>query len=297
MGDKPAQNHFGLVFSELHSLALADIDGDGLKDIVTGKTYYSHHKQSPMWDAGAVVYWFRLTRTDKGVEWVPYLADGEAGIGRQVSVVDVNGDKLPDIVVGGMVGAHVLTHRKKLVGETEWREAQPKPRPDLAAAVKTLRGPRPAIDAASGRVAGALEGEELKVLRASTGQTSVQNMTGFAKDTWSGTKQLFWTGGKPGERLELEFQVAEAGTFDVLAAFTMARDYGIINIEIDGKPLRKEIDLYNSPDVISSGELNLGKPKLDAGPHTLALVIAGANPAAVRAFMVGLDYVRLQPAR
>ena len=214
-----------------------------------------------------------------------------------MSIVDVNGDKLPDIVVGGMLGAHVLTHRKKVVSEAEWREAQPKPRPDQAAADKTLRGPRPAIDAASARVDGALEGESLKVLRASAGQTSVQNMDGFTKDRWSGKQQLFWTGGKPGERLELEFQVAETGSFDVLAAFTMARDYGIINIEIDGKPLRSDIDCYNSPDVISTGELTLGKRELDAGPHTLALVVAGANPAAVRAFMVGLDYVRLQPSR
>ena len=29
MGDKPSQNRYGLVFSELHSLALVDIDGDG----------------------------------------------------------------------------------------------------------------------------------------------------------------------------------------------------------------------------------------------------------------------------
>jgi len=293
MGDKPSQNKFGLVFSELHSLALADIDGDGLKDIVTGKTYYSHHKGSPMWDAGAVVYWFRLTRTDKGVEWVPYQADSEAGIGRQVSVVDINGDKLPDIVVGGMLGAHVLTHQKKIVSEAEWRDAQPKPRPENTAADKPARGPRPTI-ADGGRVAAALEGEELKVLKASAGQTAIQNMDGFTKDRWSGKKQLFWTGGKPGERLDLEFQVAQAGSFEVLAAFTMARDYAIISVEIDGKTLRKEIDLYNSPDVISTGELTLGKVQLDAGPHTLTLAIAGANPAAVQAYMVGLDYVRLQ---
>ena len=41
---------------------------------------------------------------EDGVDWVPYKIDGEAGIGRQISIVDVNGDKLPDIVVGGMVG-------------------------------------------------------------------------------------------------------------------------------------------------------------------------------------------------
>lgn len=112
MGSKPSENRYGVLFSELHSVALVDMDGDGLKDIVTGKTYYSHHKQSPLWDAGAVVYWFRLTRSEKGVDWIPYQADGEAGIGRQISVADVNGDKLPDLVVGGMKGAHVLIHRK-----------------------------------------------------------------------------------------------------------------------------------------------------------------------------------------
>src|SRR5690606_33343976 len=50
MGSKPEENRFGLVFSELHSVNLVDIDGDGLKDIVTGKTFWSHHTKSPMWD-------------------------------------------------------------------------------------------------------------------------------------------------------------------------------------------------------------------------------------------------------
>src|SRR5436190_14637405 len=36
MGSKPEENKHGLVFSELHSVALAAIDADGLKHIVTG---------------------------------------------------------------------------------------------------------------------------------------------------------------------------------------------------------------------------------------------------------------------
>src|SRR5262249_15572163 len=83
MGSWPDQNRYGLVFSELHSVQLADIDGDGLKDIVTGKTYWSHHAQSPMWDAGAVVYWFKLARTQDGMDWIPHRADEDVGIGRQ----------------------------------------------------------------------------------------------------------------------------------------------------------------------------------------------------------------------
>ena len=126
MGSQPSHSRYGLVFSELHSVNLADIDGDGLKDIVTGKTYYSHHRQSPMWDAAAVVYWFRLVRGDEGVDWVPYKVDDQSGIGRQVVVADVNGDQLPDVVAGGMKGAHVLRHRTTMVDQATWAAAQPK---------------------------------------------------------------------------------------------------------------------------------------------------------------------------
>ena len=127
MGNKAADSPYGLVFTELHSVALTDIDGDGLKDICTGKTYYSHHRQSPMWDAGAVVYWFKLVRTQDGVDWRPYKADGEAGIGRQLVVADVNGDALPDFISGGMKGCHVLLHEKKSVNKQTWLDAQPRP--------------------------------------------------------------------------------------------------------------------------------------------------------------------------
>ena len=293
VGNAPAQNRYGVVFSEPHSVALADIDGDGLKDIITGKTYYSHHKGSPMWDAGAVVYWFRLTRTDKGVDWVPYKADGEAGIGRQISIVDDNGDKLPDIVVGGMVGAHVLMHKKSPVSEADWQKAQPKP--VEAVEQKTTRGARAPINDKTGRVDGTLEGEKLKVLAASAGKTLVQGMSGFSKDRWSGGEQLFWLGAKPGERLELELPVEKAGKYDILAALTMAPDYAIVGVEIDDEKVGQPIDLFSAPDVITTGELTIAQRELAAGPHKLVLRITGANPAAVASYMVGLDYVRLRP--
>ena len=126
MGSTRRENKYGVVFSELHPTGLHDMDGDGLKDIVTGKTYWSHHKKSPQWDAGAVVYWFRLTRGKDGVEFVPQRADTDSGLGRQVSIGDVTGNGLPDIVSAGMKGTHVLRHASRIVAAAEYAKAQPK---------------------------------------------------------------------------------------------------------------------------------------------------------------------------
>jgi hypothetical protein len=294
VGDQASHNRYGVLFSEPHSVNLADIDGDGLKDIVTGKTYWSHHTQSPLWDAGAVVYWFRLVRTKDGVDWVPYLADGDSGIGRQVIVHDINKDGLLDIASGGMKGAHVLLHKREAASEAKWKEAQPKVvHPDVKAAA--IRLGQPSANETVTRVAGALEGEELTVARTSAGKTSRQKMGGFKAGKWSGNEQLFWSGGKPGERLELEFAAPSEGTFVVSVALTKARDYATVQVLLDDQPLGQPLDLYNAPDVIASGELALGERKLTAGPHRLALEIKGANPAAAKSYMVGLDYVRLAP--
>lgn len=292
MDKTPEQNHYGLVFSELHSVALADMDGDGLKDIVTGKTYWSHHKSSPMWDAGAVVYWFKLVRTKEGVDWVPYLADGEAGIGRQVSVVDLNGDKLPDIVLGGMKGAHALIHSTKAASEAEWKKAQPESTGPLIN--NLVRGKPAPLDESGSAGTTVIEGESYNPVKSSAGVVVPQAMNIFPKDRWSGGRQLFWRGGKPGDRMELEFNLEKDATYAVQAVFTMASDYATVQVWLDGEKIGKPVDLFNAPDVITSGVLTIGERELQSGKHRLVIVIAGTNPAGVPSYMVGLDYLKFK---
>ena len=75
-----------------------------------------------------MLYWFKLVRhADKSVDWVPHLIDNNSGVGTQLLVVDVNGDKLLDIVVGNKKGTFVHLHEAKSVSKTEWEKAQPKP--------------------------------------------------------------------------------------------------------------------------------------------------------------------------
>jgi hypothetical protein len=118
-------------------------------------------------------------------------------------------------------------------------------------------------------------------------------MGGFPKDRWSGVDHLWWTGAKPGAKLDLELPVAETGRYNVELVLTKARDYGIMQLSLDGKPLGGPIDLYNFPDVVTTGVLTFDDQELSAGPHKLSVEIVGTHPLAVKSYMFGLDYVRL----
>lgn len=132
MNREPRENRYGLVFSEIHAVELVDVDGDGLKDIVTGKCFWAHgppgtNIAAPDAGAPAVLYWFRLTRRADGtVDWVPNLIDDDSGVGRQVGLGDVNGDGRPDIIIGNKKGSFVFTNQARSVSRTEWEQAQPK---------------------------------------------------------------------------------------------------------------------------------------------------------------------------
>jgi hypothetical protein len=93
------------------------MDGDGLKDIVTGKRFWAHGKKGgdPESDGfPAVLYWFQLKRSGGGqVEFIPHLVDNDSGVGTQVTVGFVSNKKYPDIVVGNKKGVFVLEHQAK----------------------------------------------------------------------------------------------------------------------------------------------------------------------------------------
>jgi len=142
------------------------------------------------------------------------------------------------------------------------------------------------------RVAGALEGESLKVLEKTGGNVQTQEMQVFGEG-WSGEAHLWWTGGKPGDTLTLALPVPEAGSYALKLQLTKARDYGIVQLSLDGNPLGEALDLYD-PAVVPTGELSLGVHALTAGEHRLTLKILGANDQAVKAYMAGVDYVKLE---
>jgi hypothetical protein len=109
MDGTPEDNAYGVTFAELHAIDLADVDGDGINDIVTGKRWWSHGAEGdPDPNPRAWLYWFETVRRDGGVEFVPHLIDDDSGVGVQIVAGDINGDGRVDVVVGNKKGTAVL---------------------------------------------------------------------------------------------------------------------------------------------------------------------------------------------
>lgn len=99
-------------FSQTHGVCLADINGDGLMDFITGKRWWAHGGRDPGGDQPAVFFWFELQRKNGRPHWVRHQFDHDSGVGTQFEVADVNGDGLLDIVSSNKKGVHYFEQQR-----------------------------------------------------------------------------------------------------------------------------------------------------------------------------------------
>jgi hypothetical protein len=148
-------------------------------------------------------------------------------------------------------------------------------------------------DLQTSKTKGAIEGEQMKVLSKTGGDPHEQEMSAWPGE-WGNEAQLWWTGAKPGDKLDLALSVKKNGKYKLSAQFTKAPDYGIAQLYMDGAKLGEPIDFYHG-SVVPSGVMSLGDLDLSSGEHKFTVEITGANDKAAKSYMVGLDYLKLDP--
>jgi hypothetical protein len=98
--------------SQLHALSVADINGDGLLDLVTGKRYYAHPSTNP--DPGTEdspeIRWFELTRSGASATFTSRTIHAASGVGCNFTIRDVDGNGRPDVFIANKHG--VFLHRQ-----------------------------------------------------------------------------------------------------------------------------------------------------------------------------------------
>jgi FG-GAP-like repeat/FG-GAP repeat len=92
-------------FSQAHALTLADLNGDGRPELVTGKRFYAH-EHDPGANEPLGVYWYESFQGPEGLAWKRHIIDysTRAGGGMQIPAVDIDNDGDLDIVVAGKSG-------------------------------------------------------------------------------------------------------------------------------------------------------------------------------------------------
>jgi hypothetical protein len=109
-GSRFAQSDILTFFTQTHAMHFVDMNGDGRKDLVTGKRWWAHGRTGDVDPTSpAVLYWVEIAGEKGGrPRFVPHLIDDNSGVGTSFAIGDVNGDGLPDVAVANKKGVFVF---------------------------------------------------------------------------------------------------------------------------------------------------------------------------------------------
>lgn len=99
-------------YSQAHCLHLADLDGDGVPELVTGKRVRAHNGRDPGGTEPPIVKYYVWNANAKKYD-AHVIRQGDVGIGLQIRTGDIDSDGDLDIVLAGKEGTQILFSRLK----------------------------------------------------------------------------------------------------------------------------------------------------------------------------------------
>ncbi len=100
-------------YSQAHCLHWADVDGDGAKDLITGKRVRGHAGRDPGGKDPACLYYYTWNPQEQTFTRHSISEAEGVGTGMQIRTADLNGDGRLDIAVGGKSGTWILWNEGK----------------------------------------------------------------------------------------------------------------------------------------------------------------------------------------
>ncbi|WP_259014104.1 FG-GAP repeat domain-containing protein [Emticicia fluvialis] len=98
--------------AQTHSSIMADLNGDGKNDYITGKRFLAHHGRDPGDADAPFLLWFEFT-PGKAPNWKEHVIDNDSGAGLNIVARDMNNDKKIDLVVANKNGVFLFENKMK----------------------------------------------------------------------------------------------------------------------------------------------------------------------------------------
>jgi len=98
--------------AQTHSSIMADINGDGRKDYITGKRFLAHNGNDAGDGDAPILMWFDLN-SKKAPFYTEHIIDIDSGAGLNIAVKDMNRDNKIDIIIANKNGVFLLENGLK----------------------------------------------------------------------------------------------------------------------------------------------------------------------------------------